>query len=141
MLVTFLRKLMKQRRRLPSQLATDLGITHATVSRWLSSKDMPSLQSCQRLATYSGLPLENVMAIAGHIPMPREDSRTELPEFSDYARRKYPELDDELISVIEYLIQLGRTTVTPVSPYYALYTEVAKKAQSKGNGSKSKTTV
>jgi len=32
-LVTFLEELMRRQRRLPSQLAADLGISHATVSR------------------------------------------------------------------------------------------------------------
>ncbi|MBA7613978.1 hypothetical protein ES703_21239 [subsurface metagenome] len=31
-------------------------------------------------------------------------SRTELPEFRDYIRYKYPELDEDLITMIEDLI-------------------------------------
>ncbi len=52
-LVTFLEELMRLRQRLPSQLTADLGISHATVSRWLSGKDRPSSESCQKLAAYA----------------------------------------------------------------------------------------
>ena len=49
-------------------MAADLGVSHATVSRWLSGRDIPNTQSCQKLAQYSGVPLENVLSIAGHMP-------------------------------------------------------------------------
>jgi len=44
-LVSFLKELMRRRKRLPSQLAADLGVSHATVSRWLSDEDVPSTRS------------------------------------------------------------------------------------------------
>ena len=59
---------MRLRGRLPSQLAADLGVSHATVSRWLSGEDVPSTRSCRRLAEYSGVPLQKILAIAGHVP-------------------------------------------------------------------------
>ena len=40
-IVSFLKEVMRRRKRLPSQLAADLGISHATVSRWLSGEDIP----------------------------------------------------------------------------------------------------
>ncbi|GAH86869.1 unnamed protein product, partial [marine sediment metagenome] len=31
-------------------------------------------------------------------------AKTELPEFRDYARRKYPELDEDIITMIEDIL-------------------------------------
>ncbi|MFB0558930.1 MAG: helix-turn-helix domain-containing protein [Dehalococcoidales bacterium] len=108
-MVLFLKEVMRRRKRLPSQLAADLGISHATVSRWLSDKDIPSTKSCRRLAEYSGVPLEKVLSIAGHLPVIAEKGPPEWPEFREYARRKYPaELDEDLITMIEDLIERRR---------------------------------
>jgi len=100
---------MRRRKRLPSQLASDLGVSHATVSRWLSDKDIPSIKSCQKLAEYSGVPLEKIFSLAGHLPKVAEKGPPEWPEFREYARGKYPaELDDDLITMIEDLIERRR---------------------------------
>jgi transcriptional regulator with XRE-family HTH domain len=94
---------------LPSQLAADLGISHATVSRWLSGEDVPSTRSCRKLAEYSGIPLEKVLSIVGHLPRVAEAALPEWPEFREYARRMYPnELDEDLITMIEDLIERRR---------------------------------
>ncbi len=104
--ISFLKDLMRRRKRLPSQLAADLGISHATVNRWLSRDDRPSTSSCRRLAQYSGVPLEKVPAAAGHIPDISETTPAEWPEFREYAKQKYPdELDEDLITMIEDLIE------------------------------------
>ncbi len=85
---------MRRRKRLPSQLATDLGISHATATRWLSGEDIPNTKSCQKLAAYSGTPLEMILSLAGHMPEIARAEPTEWPEFREYARRKYrKELD------------------------------------------------
>jgi transcriptional regulator with XRE-family HTH domain len=108
-LITFLKSLMRRRRRLPSQLAKDLGISHATVSRWLSGDDIPSPRSCRRLAEYSGVPVENIFFIAGHLPRVAETASAEWPEFREYARQKYPdELDEDMITMIEDFIERRR---------------------------------
>jgi transcriptional regulator with XRE-family HTH domain len=108
-IVTFLREVMRRRKRLPSQLASDLGISHATVTRWLSGKDVPNIRSCQRLAAYSGVPLEKVLSIVGHLPRIAERAPAEWPEFREYARQMYPnELDEDLITMIEDLIERRR---------------------------------
>jgi len=108
-IVSFLKEVMRRRKRLPSQLAADLGISHATVSRWLSGEDVPSTRSCRRLAEYSGVPLEKVLSIVGHLPTIAEKGPPEWPEFREYARRKYPaELDEDLITMIEDLIERRR---------------------------------
>jgi transcriptional regulator with XRE-family HTH domain len=108
-IVSFLKEVMRRRKRLPSQLASDLGISHATVSRWLSGADIPSTKSCRKLAEYSGVPLEKVLSIVGHLPGVAEKAPREWPEFREYARRMYPnELDDDLITMIEDLIERRR---------------------------------
>jgi transcriptional regulator with XRE-family HTH domain len=108
-IVSFLNEVMRRRKRLPSQLAFDLGVSHATVSRWLSNQDTPNTKSCRKLAEYSGVPLEKVLAIVGHLPGVAETGAPEWPEFREYARQKYPnELDDDLITMIEDLIERRR---------------------------------
>ena len=108
-IVSFLKEVMRRRKRIPSQLAADLGVSHATVSRWLSGQDIPSTKSCRKLAEYSSVPLEKVLSLAGHLPRVAETGPPEWPEFREYARQKYPdELDDDLIAMIEDLIERRR---------------------------------
>ena len=100
---------MRRRKKLPSQLATDIGISHATVSRWLAGKDVPSTRSCRKLADYSGMSLEKVLSIVGHLYRVDEKGPPEWPEFRDYARQKYAaELDEDMITMIEDLIERRR---------------------------------
>ena len=108
-LVSFVKELMRRRGRLPTQLARDLGLSHPTVNRWLSGTDVPSTSSCQKLAEYSGVPLEKVFSMAGHLPKVTETAPTEWPEFREYAQRKYPtELDEDMVTMIEDLIERRR---------------------------------
>ena len=108
-LVKFLREVMRRRKCRPSQMAAGLGISHATVSRWLSGDDVPNTRSCGRLAEYSGVPIEKVLSVVGHMPKIAEKARAEWPEFREYARQKYPtELDEDLITMIEDLIERRR---------------------------------
>jgi len=100
---------MRRKKRLPSQMAADLGVSHATVSRWLTGKDIPNTKSCRRLAEYSSIPLEKILSIAGHIPGMAEKGPPDWPEFREYARQKYAsELDEDLITMIEDLIERRR---------------------------------
>lgn len=108
-LKSFLQELMRRRRVLPSQLATGLGISHATISRWLSGRDTPSVKSCRKLADYDEIPVERVLTIAGHLPKTSEDRPDRLPVFREYARQKYSaELDEDLITMIDDLIERRR---------------------------------
>lgn len=105
----FLGELLRRRRTLPSRLAADLGISHATISRWLSGKDIPSIQSCVKLAEISGSSITDVLSAAGHIPVSNHIDPIDLPEFRDYARKKYPNvLDEDLVIMIEDLIERRR---------------------------------
>ena len=106
---SFLKELMRRRKRLPSQLAADLGVSHATVIRWLSGEDVPNCRSCGKLAQYAVVPLEKVLSIVGHIPGVAETRPPEWPEFREYARKKYPdELDEDMVTMIEDLIERRR---------------------------------
>jgi len=105
-----MKELMRRRKRLASQLAADLGVSHATVGRWLSGSDTPNIRSCQRLAEYSGVSLEKVLSIIGHLPTVADTAPADWPEFRDYACQKYPnELDEDLITMIEDLIERRRS--------------------------------
>jgi len=107
--VSFLNELMRRRKRKPSQLAADLSISHVTVSRWLSESDIPSTRSCRKLAEYSGVPLEKILSVTGHMPTIAETNMNQWPEFREYAQHMYPnELDEDLITMIEDLIERRR---------------------------------
>ncbi len=109
-IASFLKELMRRRKRLPSQLAADLGISHATVSRWISGADVLSIKSCQKLAEYSGVSLEKILSIMGYLPNTAEVGYLEWPEFREYACHKYPaELDEDLITMIEDFIERRRS--------------------------------
>ena len=67
-IISFLKEVMRHRKRLPSQLAADLGVSHATVGRWLSGADVPSVKSCRKLAKYSGMPPQRSFPSLGTCP-------------------------------------------------------------------------
>ena len=100
---------MKRRKRLPSPLAKDMGVSHPTVIRWLSGEDVPSTASCRKLAAYSGVPVVEILSMAGHLPEIAEVPPARWPEFREYASLKYPnELDEDIIIMIEDLIERRR---------------------------------
>jgi len=108
-IVTFLNDMMCQRKYLSSQLATSLGVSHTTVGRWLSGKYTPSVTSCRKLAKYTGIPLEQILADAGYLPRVARSVSAEWPEFREYAHQKYPhELDEDIITMIEDFIERRR---------------------------------
>jgi len=108
-IVSFLRKLMERRKRLPSQLAKTIGVSHPTVIRWLSGDDVPSTASCRKLAAYSGVPVVEILSMAGHLPEIAEVPPARWPEFREYAHLKYPnELDEDIIIMIEDFIERRR---------------------------------
>jgi transcriptional regulator with XRE-family HTH domain len=110
--VSFLKELMRRHKRLPSQLSNDLGLCQPTVARWLAGIYVPNTRSCQKLAEYGGVPIEKVLSIAGHLPQVAQTESADWPEFREYAQLKYPkELDEDVISIIENLIQRRRCRV------------------------------
>ena len=104
--IDLLEEIMLRKGLRPRQMANKLGVSHASVSRWLSGKDIPSAGSCQKIAEYAGVSLERTLYLAGQIPY-RAYMNIELPAFREYARQKYPdELDEDIITMIEHLIEL-----------------------------------
>lgn len=108
-LVGFLTSLINRRGISPSRLAKEIGVSHATVSRWLARKDVPSPQSCEKLADYGGVRVEWLLSLARYLPALETAGATQWPEFREYARLKYPdELDEDVITMIEDLIERRR---------------------------------
>jgi transcriptional regulator with XRE-family HTH domain len=107
--IAFLQALMRRRGQLPSQFAADVGVSHTSVSRWLSGKEKPSFSSCVKLANYTGVSLQRVLHIVGHLMPAEEKAASELPDFREYVNRKYPQkLDDDVVTIIEDLIERRR---------------------------------
>ena len=74
----FLTEVMRLKKRLPSQLASDLNVSHATVGRWISGQDIPNVRSCRKLSEYTGISLDKILVITGHLPevANKEDRKT-----------------------------------------------------------------
>jgi hypothetical protein len=105
-IISFLKEAMRRRKRLAGQPAANLGLSCATVRRWLSGKDIPSTKSCRKLSEYSCVPLENVLSIAGHLPRITKVAESERTELRNYAHRMYTdELDEDLITMIRDLVE------------------------------------
>ena len=94
----WLESIIQERHSYPSNFAKDLGISHATVSRWLHGKDIPKTKTCRRIAELTGYPISVVMAKAGHLP-PTETDPENWPPFREYMAGKYPPKDYPLASV------------------------------------------
>lgn len=106
---SLLEDVMRRRRYKAGRLAGDIGVSHATVSRWLSGDDVPNAASCFKLAGYLDMPVERLLSTVGHIEKLPESESTDWPEFREYARAKYPdELDEDIITMIEDLIERRR---------------------------------
>lgn len=109
-LTTFLSELMRRRELLPSHLAAEIGVSHSTVSRWIKGQDVPCTKSCRKLAEYSSVSLQKILSFSGHVPVLKESPADNWPEFREYAQQKYAnELDDDLITLIERLIEQRRS--------------------------------
>jgi transcriptional regulator with XRE-family HTH domain len=86
-----------------------MGVSHPTVSRWLSGADVPSTVSCRKLAAYSDVPVVEILSMAGHLTEIKQSPTSDWPEFREYANIKYPnELDEDIIIMVEDLIERRR---------------------------------
>lgn len=109
-IAALLHNILRQRAVPLRRLAMESGVSPSTLSRWLHGQQTPSPKSCQRLAEYLSLPIEQVLALAGHLRLVHKMNDSALPEFREYARQKYPgELDEDVIVMIEDLIYRRRT--------------------------------
>jgi len=56
-----------------SQLARKIGVSHATVGRWLKGEDIPSPESCRKLSIFTHTPIEDILRVVGYI---KSDSKS-----------------------------------------------------------------
>jgi len=63
-----LANILRERNLPASHLAAKIGVSHATVGRWLKGEDIPAARSCYRLAEFAGISIEDILRSAGHIP-------------------------------------------------------------------------
>ena len=113
-IVDFIKDITAQRGLSLRGLARETGINASTLSRWREGKQVPSPESCKILADYLSVSTEHILALAGHLrPLHKEDKES-LPEFREYATRRYPdELDEDIIVMIEDLIRRRRRRLEP----------------------------
>jgi transcriptional regulator with XRE-family HTH domain len=109
---TFLEEIMQRRGFSAAALAGKVGVSRATMSRWLSGQDVPSPRSCQKMAEQLEIPPIELLAVAGHLPKAPQNFPFPLPEFREYARQKYEgQLDNDVIEIIEDLIERRRRKI------------------------------
>jgi len=111
-IVDFIKDITVQRGLSLRGLARETGISASTLSRWCEGKQVPSPESCRILAEYLSVSTEHIMALAGHLKPLHKENKEDLPEFREYAERRYPnELDEDVIAMIEDLIRRRRRRV------------------------------
>ena len=71
----FVAGVLRQRRIRASHFAVKIGVSHATVGRWLKGEDVPCAKSCYKVAEFTAVPVEDVLRAAGHIPAERKKAR------------------------------------------------------------------
>ena len=67
---TYISDILDGKKLRASRLAKEIGVSHATVGRWLKGEDIPSPESCRKLSQFTHTPIEEVLRIAGHITTP-----------------------------------------------------------------------
>jgi len=77
----------------PSRFAKEIGVSHATVRRWLTCDDIPNANSCSKIAGWSGYPLMHVLQAAGYISDNGNGSK--LPPIREYLLEKYSDVCSE----------------------------------------------
>lgn len=113
-IVDFIKDITAQRGLSLRGLSRETGISASTISRWCEGKQVPSPESCRILAEYLSVSTEHVLALAGHLRPLHKENTDYLPEFREYAARRYPdELDEDIIAMIEDLIRRRRRRFEP----------------------------
>ena len=105
----FIRRQLELRETYPARFAKDLGVSHPTVGRWLTGEDIPKAKVCWRIAEVTGVPLWDLLKMAGHIPADYEPDQ-DLPAFRSYMSQKYPGvLADSVLRMVEREINANQT--------------------------------
>lgn len=108
--ISLLRKLLFKRKRLFYQLTVDPVISHTITRRRLYGKYTTGSHLRRKPVIHSGTNPGAVLSITGQNHEIDKDESIDWPEFREYARMKYStELDDDLITMIEDLIERRRS--------------------------------
>ena len=108
-IMTWLRKMLKERHILAFYLAKQLGISHATVSRWLSGKDVPKPRHCEKLAILTGEHVLKILVLAGHLTKTPELTVV-YPPFREFMDRTHNGFMPDLVDVMALAIDKWRAT-------------------------------
>jgi transcriptional regulator with XRE-family HTH domain len=78
----WLRHQLDRREWKPAELARRAGVSSAMISRWINGIDVPSPESCIRIAEVLNVDPDDVLGIAGHRipdrPLPPDDPISEI---------------------------------------------------------------
>lgn len=68
-----------------SKLAAGINSKPQTVSAWFNEGRIPSPDFCRRVAEYLHVPVEDVLRIAGHLPMAMAEEKApyDLPDWAE----------------------------------------------------------
>jgi transcriptional regulator with XRE-family HTH domain len=88
--------------------ASKIGVSHSSVSLWVEGKRVPNPKSCDKIADVLLVPLDEVLALAGHRP---RDIGPDVP--SDAVQRLQPLIDqvqwtDGFYELIERQLKMFR---------------------------------
>lgn len=88
------------------EFAERLGMDKGIVGRWLRGERVPSPESCDRISDVLGVPLDEVLALAGHRPRDYDDG--DGPAERLYSMLKRIDLTEERVMLIEAQIDRMR---------------------------------
>ncbi len=97
-----LRTLMESRGLLAKDLAYDVGITAASISRYLSNEREPTLEYTCRIAKYFGVTVDYLLGI-------KPEKQAVLSEESEQVAWLYDKASDDDKAVIEAVLKKYRT--------------------------------
>ncbi len=106
-IMTWLKKVLKERQILAFYLAKVLGVSHATVSRWLSGKDIPTPRHCERLAKLTGEHVLSILILAGHLTKTPALTMA-YPPFRAYMAKVHKGFMPDLVDVMALAIDKWR---------------------------------
>lgn len=62
------------------QLAAYMGVSTTAINRWKHGQGIPDPPYCWKIAAIAGMPVEDVMRMAGHLPESEESASYALPD-------------------------------------------------------------
>jgi len=80
------------------------GVSSSHLRRIERGERFPSAAILRKIAKPLGFSESELLSLADYLP-PESSEAQRLPEFRDYARSKYPELDEDMITMIEDILE------------------------------------